>query len=72
MNGNPNFTYFAKTFLRHTHFSSEPIQVPLTGSGSLQMDSSILLTAKLPRNADLVRDMILRVTLPDIYSKIYH
>jgi len=71
VNGNPQMTYFAKAFLRHTHFSSEPIQVPLTGPNSLQMDAPILLTAKIPRNADLIRDMVLRVTLPDIYSKVY-
>jgi hypothetical protein len=64
-------TYFAKAFLRHTHFSSEPIQVPLTGPNSLQMDSPILLTAKVPRNADLIRDMVLRINLPEIYSKVY-
>jgi len=71
VNGNPQMTYFAKAFLRHTHFSSEPIQVPLTGPNSLQMDAPILLTAKIPRNADLIRDMVLRVTIPDIFSKVY-
>jgi len=71
VNGNPQMTYFAKAFLRHTHFSSEPIQVPLTGPNSLQMDAPIQLTAKIPRNADLIRDMVLRVTVPDIFSKVY-
>jgi hypothetical protein len=71
VNGNPQMTYFAKAFLRHTHFSSEPIQVPLTGPNSMQMDAPILLTAKMPRNADLIRDMVLRINLPEIYSKVY-
>jgi hypothetical protein len=71
VNGNPQMTYFAKAFLRHTHFSSEPIQVPLTGPNSMQMDAPILLTAKMPRSADLIRDMVLRINLPEIYSKVY-
>lgn len=71
VNGNPQFTYFRKTFMRHTHFSSEPIQVELTGPKEMSMDAPILLKAKIPRHGDLVRDMVLRFQLPDIYSKIY-
>lgn len=69
VNGNPQMTYFTKAFVRHTHFSTEAIQVPLTGPNTMSMNAPILLTAKLPRNADLVRDMVLRIRLPDIYSK---
>ena len=71
VNGNPQFTYFRKAFMRHTHFSSEPIQIELTGPKEMMMDAPILLHAKIPRHGDLVRDMVLRFTLPDIYSKIY-
>ena len=71
LNGNPQITWFYKSFMRHTHFSQEPVQVPLDGPGLLQMDSPILLKAKIPRQGDLLSDLVLRVTLPDIFSKIY-
>jgi hypothetical protein len=71
INGNPQFSYFRKAFMRHTHFSSEPIQVELTGPNEMMMDAPTLLRAKIPRHGDLVRDMVLRFQLPDIYSKIY-
>ena len=64
-------TYFYKTFMRHTHFSMEPIQIPLEGPGLPLMDAPILLKAKIPRQGDLLSDLVLRFTLPDIFSKIY-
>lgn len=71
VNGNPEVTWFYKSFLRHTHFSQEPIAIPLEGPNLLLMDSPILLKAKIPRQGDLLSDLILRITLPDIFSKAY-
>ena len=71
VNGNPNVTWFYKSFLRHTHFSQEPIQITLEGPDTLQMDSPILLKAKIPRQGDLLSDLVLRLSLPDIFSKAY-
>lgn len=71
LNGNPQFTYWYKTFKSHTHFSQEPIQIPLEGPGQLQMDAPILLKAKIPRQGDLLSDLTLRVEIPDIFSKAF-
>jgi hypothetical protein len=71
LNGNPEVTWFYKSFMRHTHFAQEPVQVPLDGPGLLQMDAPIILKAKIPRQGDLLSDLVLRVTLPDVFSKIY-
>lgn len=71
VNGNPEVTWFYKSFLRHTHFSQEPIQVQLDGPDLLLMDAPILLKAKIPRQGDLLSDLVLRMTLPDIFSKAY-
>jgi hypothetical protein len=71
LNGNPEVTWFYKSFLRHTHFAQEPVQVPLEGPGTLAMDAPILLKAKIPRQGDLLSDLTLRVTVPDIFSKLY-
>jgi len=71
LNGNPETTFFYKAFRRYTHFSQEPIQIPLEGPGALQMDASILLKAKIPRQGDLLSDLVLRVQLPDVFSKAF-
>jgi hypothetical protein len=71
LNGNPQVTWFYKTFLRYTHFSQEPIQISLEGPNVLQMDAPILVKAKIPRQGDLLSDLALRVQVPDIFSKAY-
>jgi hypothetical protein len=71
LNGNPQMTYFYKAFMRHTHFSQEPIEIPMDGPSQLQLDAPILLKAKIPRLGDLLSDLVLRVDIPDIYSKAY-
>jgi len=71
INGNPQTTWFRKTFMRYTHFSQEPIQIPLDGPNLLLMDAPILLKAKIPRQGDLLSDLVFRFQLPDIFSKAY-
>ncbi len=71
VNGNPQITWFYKAFVRYSHFSQEPIQIPLNGPSQLLMDSPILLKAQIPRSGDLLSDLVLRCTIPDIFSKAY-
>lgn len=71
LNGNPQTTFFYKSFLRHTHFSQEPVQISLDGPNLLLMDAPILLKAKIPRQGDLLSDLVFRFEIPDIYSKAY-
>lgn len=71
VNGNPQMTYFYKAFVRHTHFSLEPIQIPLEGPQQLQLDAPILVKARIPRDGDLLSDLVLRLDVPEIYSKAY-
>ena len=71
LNGNPQTTFFYKSFLRHTHFSQEPVQISLDGPNLLLMDSPILLKAKIPRQGDLLSDLVFRFELPAIFSKAY-
>ena len=69
-NGNPEETKFYKVFKRHTHFSQENITIPVDGPNELLMDSQIRLRAKIPRNADLLTDLVFAFELPPMYSKI--
>jgi len=70
-NGNPETTWFYKSFQKYTHFSQEPIQIPLEGPNLLLMDAPVLLKAKIPRQGDLLSDLVLRVQLPDVFSKAF-
>jgi hypothetical protein len=71
VNGNPQITWFYKAFVRYTHFSQEPVQIPMEGPTQLMLDAPILLKAKIPRSGDLLSDLVFRFTLPEIYSKAY-
>lgn len=71
VNGNPQITWFYKAFMRYTHFSQEPVQIPLQGPTQLFLDTPILLKAQIPRVGDLLSDLVFRCDLPDIYSKAY-
>jgi hypothetical protein len=71
VNGNPQITWFNKAFVKYTHFSQEAIAIPLDGPGQLMLDSPVILKAKIPRSGDLLSDLVLRIDIPDIYSKAY-
>ena len=69
LSGNPDFTYFYKTYKKYAHFAEESVTQPMDGPQELFTDQPIQLRYKVQRVADLVRDMYLVVTLPDIYNK---
>lgn len=69
LSGNPQMTYFYKTFRRYSHFATENITIPLDGQNELSFDQPIQLRAKIPRFGDLVSDMYFVFRIPDIYSK---
>ena len=69
LSGNPDFTYFYKTYKKYAHFAEESVTQPMDGIWQLSPDQPIQLRYKVQRVADLVRDMYLVVTLPDIYNK---
>jgi hypothetical protein len=69
LSGNPQMTYFYKAFKRYSHFAMESITIPLEGPNELSFDKPVQLRAKVPRYGDLLSDLILTFTIPDIYSK---
>lgn len=69
LSGNPQLTYFYKSFKRYSHFAEESVSTTFDGSNELQFSQGIQIRVKVQRVADLVRDMIFTFTLPDIYSK---
>ena len=69
LSGNPDFTYFYKTFKKYAHFAEESVTFPMDGPQDLSYDQPVQLRIKIQRVADLVRDLYFVCNLPDIYCK---
>jgi len=69
LSGNPDFTYFYKTFKKYSHFAEESVTFAMDGPQDLSFDQPIQLRMKIQRVADLVRDVYFVFNLPDIYCK---
>ena len=69
LSGNPDFTFWYKTYKKYTHFAEESVTQTMDGPTELSIDQPIQVRFKIKRISDLVRDMYLVVTLPDIYCK---
>ena len=69
--GNPSFTYFRSMYKRHTEFAMEHFQLYFNYSKlALPAQGNITLQTKVDRNAQLLHDCYLSVTIPDIYSPV--
>ena len=69
LSGNPDFTYFYKTYKKYSHFAEESVTFSMDGPQDLSYDQPIQVRLKIQRVADLVRDMYFLFDLPDIYCK---
>lgn len=69
LSGNPDFTYFYKTYKKYAHFAEESVTFAMDGSQELSYDQPIQVRFKIQRIADLVRDIYFVFDLPDIYCK---
>lgn len=71
LTNNPQFSYFKSVFRRYTNFATEPIEVLFSGgTTSLPLDKSITLKCIIPRHAELMSHLYLKVDLPNIYSGV--
>ena len=69
LTGNPQISYFKSVYRRYTNFSMEMIEIlPKEGYSSVNYSSETEVVFELSRNADLIKDIYLTFTLPDIYS----
>jgi hypothetical protein len=69
LSGNPDFTYFYKTYKKYSHFAEESVTFAMDGPPQLSYDQPVQVRFKFQRIADLVRDMYFVCDLPDIYCK---
>lgn len=71
--GNPQITFFKIVYKQHTNFSVESIELPFDNHPKISemSDKSTIFKVKIPRFADLLSKMFLKVELPDIISSKY-
>jgi hypothetical protein len=69
LSGNPQMTYWYKTFRRYSHFAMENVSKTLDGPNELFFDREIYLHTKIDRVGDLLSDIYFSFRLPDIFSK---
>jgi len=69
--GSPSFTHFKSVYKRHTEFAMEHFRLDFRSS-NLDLSSSLPRTfrTKVDRNAQLVHDMYIHVSLPNIFSPV--
>lgn len=69
LSGNPDMTFWYKTYRKYSHYSQENVTVALEGPNELFFTQPIKLRAKIQRIGDLLSDMYFTFTIPDIFSK---
>jgi hypothetical protein len=69
LSGNPQTTYFYKSFRRYSHFFTENVTTALDGPNELFYDQPIKVRAKIQRIGDLMSDLYFTFRVPDIFSK---
>lgn len=70
LNGNPSKTFFKSVYAKYTNFGIQKFRIDFEGSRQLNEETDSVFTFKIPRNADLLLDSYLVVTLPNIFSPI--
>lgn len=71
VNGNPSFTHFRSVYKRHTDFAMEHFRLNFRSTNlSIPPSGNLTLRAKVDRNAQLLHDCYLNLTLPAIFSPI--
>jgi hypothetical protein len=71
MTGNPSFTHFKTVYKRHTEFAMEHMRLDMrTTSLDLPSQGFKSMRVKVDRNAQLVHDCYIHVTIPDIFSPV--
>ena len=71
VNGSPSYTHFRSVYKRHTDFAMEHFRLTFkTTNLSIPANNSLTLRAKIDRNAQLLNDCYLSLTLPNVFSPV--
>mgnify|MGYP004463987201 FL=1 len=71
--GNPKVSFFKRTFLRHTNFSIERLELYNSGTSQLKRNSENVYDFFLdPQRGDLLYYLAFNISLPAIYAEYGH
>ena len=70
LTGDPQLSYFKSVYVRYTYFACQLITLDDDNNSNTlnEYSKSMLMTYKIPRNADLLKEVYFQFTLPNIYS----
>ena len=63
---NPQMSYFLKNYKRHTKFATQTVEVPFEQAAHFGEQ----VRTKIPRTGDLIKEIYVRVTLPELDQDI--
>jgi len=72
LTGNPTKTFFKVVYSKYTNFGMQKFRIDYDGLREFRPSEPSTFTFKIPRYADLLMDTYLCVSLPDIWSPVYH
>lgn len=72
LTGNPTKTFFKVTYSKYSNFGLQKFRIDYDGLRDLRLTEPSTYNFKIPRYAELLMDTYLVVTLPDIWSPVYH
>ena len=72
LTGNPSKTFFKVAYSKYSNFGLQKFRIDYDGQRDLRLTEPSTFTFKIPRYAELLMDTYLVVTLPDIWSPLYH
>ena len=72
LTGTPTKTFFKVVYSKYTNFGLQKFRIDYDGLREFRTSEPSTFTFKIPRYADLLMDTYLCVTLPDIWSPLYH
>jgi hypothetical protein len=70
--GNPGKTFFKSCYSKYLDFSLQRFRLDFEGQKEINLTTSSTFQFKVKRYGDLLMDTFLVLTLPSIYSPIYH
>ena len=70
LTGNPTKTFFKVKYSKYTNFGLQKFRLDYKGQRDLRLNEQSTFSFKVERNADLLMDTYIVITLPDIWSPI--
>ena len=71
LTGNPTKTFFKVAYSKYTNFGLQKFRLDYDGISDLRLTQESTFKFKIKRYADLLMDMYIVITLPDIWSPIH-